>query len=348
MSDRYRPARADATRLGDRQSVSTAAALDPASPAVVPHDLHPALARADDAQHAPRLRREVHGAARRRLEADGGFGAGDDDRVVAEVDRREAMDERRDHDRERQSGDQRSRTRDAGDPLGETGGDEQQHPDGVEDARREQQRVGREAIREREEQACPDRRLVGRPRDGLGVRQVRAQIRVARDPPPRALVLEDRAADVAGLEVRVPEVEVEVPARQAGGDELLVLRRGLRVALLRVERVRAEEDRLRAVRRRRGAGRRGAHRDDDERRRGDRAPEPSLALERTHDRVGASERPLDVGLPVGRGREPRLLARREKAASSRATSEAIAWRRRRSATASAVTAPGGRSSFAAR
>src|SRR5213076_1825064 len=53
-------------------------------------------------------------------------------------------------------------------------------------------------------------------------------------------------------------------------------------------------------------------RDHEERRGGERPPEPPLALERPHDGVGTLERPPHVGAVGARGREARLLAGREE------------------------------------
>ena len=84
------------------------------------------------------------------------------------------------------------------------------------------------------------------------------QVGIARDQAARALVGEDGVPDVAALEVGVAEIEVEVAALDAGGEDLLVGGDRVGVVLVAVEGVAAEEERLRrlvaGVCRRRDAG----------------------------------------------------------------------------------------------
>ena len=91
---------------------------------------------------------------------------------------------------------------------------------------------------------------------------------IARQQAARALVVEHRPADVPGAEPRVAEVEVEIAALPPGGDDALVLGRGFGPALVAVEGVRAEEDRVRALGRGDGVGDAG-ERDQEQRRGGE-------------------------------------------------------------------------------
>jgi hypothetical protein len=122
-------------------------------------------------------------------------------------------------------------------------------------ATRQPERRGREsashvvhratARRTRARRSTPGRRTASRAtsdarhvaRGLAGEAQVGGEVGIGRDQAPGALVGEHRAADVAGLQVRVAEVVVDGAALDAAGEDLLVRRGGLGIAPIAVEAV---------------------------------------------------------------------------------------------------------------
>ena len=141
--------------------------------------------------------------------------------------------------------------------------------------------------------------------------EVRAQVRIARGEPARALVGEDGATRLAGLQIGVAQVEVGVRAGDARGEEPLVLGRRIGVLALRVEPVGAEECGLPGLRRESATGaqqhqqRHGGGRD---------APEPARAFEGPDDLLGTVERAAHVAVTGRRRREASHLAGGEEVA----------------------------------
>src|SRR6185295_2786048 len=156
----------------------------------------------------------------------------------------------------------------------------------------------------REEEARPHRLVLRLAAPIAGEAEVRGQVRIARNQASRALVCEDGPPDVAGAEVGVAEVEVQVAALVAGGEHALVRRRRVGVALLAVERVALEEERVGTLAGGDGEARAREHGEQPDGR--ERAPEAALALEAPDERLGATEDALHVAA-VAAGREARLL-----------------------------------------